>query len=679
MQGMNTDLTYRPDIDGMRTIAILPVLFFHYGYSVFSGGFVGVDVFFVISGFLITSIIASEIAAGSFTVVRFYERRIRRILPALICVIVMVIVLSSVLLSPHDMSRLGAELWHSSIFSTNYLFYKKDGYFDGVSTMRLLLHTWSLSIEEQFYVIMPILMILASRVSAQLLKMAVFSLFLLSLALSIFSVFSFPSSAFYLLPARAWELMCGSLLALGAIPTSSDRRIRESVAIVGVILLATAIFTFTSTTPFPGAAAGLPCFGIAMVIWASSGQAPTLVSRALSLGPMVAIGKISYSLYLWHWPLLVMSKYYLLRELTTSESVVAIALAFALSILTYIYVEQPFRRKRVLSSRRPLFGLAGAVLASIFVFGMFAKETGGFPSRFNDEALHYATFAGSIDPRREKCMNPTPAQIHDEDVCNYGFSQKPHPDFVVWGDSQLGAAMPLFSALADEHGLRGFHLSVEGCPPLLGVWIKNSERGQPYCPDYSEAALDLMIRDSVKAVILVARWPMYAEKFPRIGIDAQANVPMFVLDKETAEPEDGASKSVLKRWIQRTFLRLKENGIRVYVMEPVPEALVDVPNALVANTILKRSTDRLAPSRGFTEERQKWINDRFAEAEAQGLITIVRTHQTFCDEERCAIEADGVPLYRDSNHLSIPGAMQMKTIFTPVFRQIAQLKTAERR
>ena len=663
---------YRADIDGLRAVAVLPVVLFHYGYTTFSGGFIGVDIFFVISGYLITSIITSEIECGTFTIQGFYERRIRRILPALFCVLTVVTTATAWLLTPLDMVRYGAELWHSSIFSTNFLFYKKDGYFDGVSSMRLLLHSWSLSIEEQFYIIMPVFLMWWVRRFRQSLTMILCAALITSLLISIISVRYFPSFAFYLLPARAWELLCGSVLAVGVISPDNRRRVREVAAACGLFLIGIAVFCYSSVTPFPGAAAVLPCLGATLLIWSSTGQAPTTVSRVLSREPFVAIGKISYSLYLWHWPLLVLMKYYLLRDLMETERLIAIGVALLLSTLTYFLVEQPFRRKRALVTRRKLFTTSFALLVVIFALGSAAKATGGFPARLSTEARQYAVMAASMDPRHNACnVSPSLDKVRRGDICEYGAAHQGAPDFAIWGDSHAGAMMPAFQALALDHDLWGLNLSFGSCPPLLGVGvIRTMERGQINCPEYNQAAVDLVVGKGVKAVILVARWPMYTEKFPRVGVEAQANGPLILTDDAESEVDERNNRSVLGRGLDRTLSYLNSRGIRVYVMEPVPEALVDVPSALAMNTLLNRPADRLAPDRAFTQTRQAWIHDRFAAAEAHRQVVLIRTLPLLCAAERCLIEVNGRPLYRDSNHLSVPGALFLKPAFEPLFNEL---------
>src|SRR5271170_3095038 len=300
---------YRPEIDGLRALAILPVLLFHYRVSPFRGGFVGVDVFFVISGYLITQLIEAERREGRFSIARFYERRVRRIFPALFVMLTAATIAAAFILFPVDLVRYANSLLATAGFAANFEFWREAGYFDVAAAEKPLLHLWSIAVEEQFYLVFPALLLLfqSRRVAITL------AIFVLSFAFAVWGVIHAPSAAFYLLPGRAWELMLGALLALHAVPFIERRWIREALAVTGIALIAIAVFGYSKDTPFPGAAALLPCLGAALVIY-SSVPGITSASAVLSLPPLVFVGRISYSLYLWHWPLYVFARYFSFRD-----------------------------------------------------------------------------------------------------------------------------------------------------------------------------------------------------------------------------------------------------------------------------------------------------------------------------------------------------------------------------
>ncbi|MCP4923786.1 MAG: acyltransferase, partial [bacterium] len=346
-------MRYRPEIDGLRALAVLPVLFYHAGIPGFSGGFVGVDVFFVISGYLITSIILKEIEAGTFTLSHFWERRARRILPALFTVIISCFIAGWFFLLPGDYKELGDSALAQSFFVSNVFFWRKVGYFATAAETKPLLHTWSLSVEEQFYIFFPLLLLVFSKFCSRknLLKFVMAGL-VLSLTLCIWiqhSKIAFELSpiwfdnagaAFYLLPTRMWELLIGAALTFSPIALNFNRR--ATFGVFGIFGILTAIVFYNDQTIFPGYTALLPCMGAALILW-SNERKVNIVGRFLSLKPLNFIGKISYSLYLWHWPLLAFPQYWLDRKLSILEACLALTITFFLSILSLKYIEMPFR------------------------------------------------------------------------------------------------------------------------------------------------------------------------------------------------------------------------------------------------------------------------------------------------------------------------------------------------
>ncbi len=343
MSPTSTNYQYRPDIDGLRAIAVGTVVLFHAGICC-SGGYIGVDVFFVISGFLITSLLLKDLDRGTFTFVGFWERRTRRIAPALFVVSAATLVAGWLLLLPVDLINLGRATASQAVFAANVFYWLDSGYFSAASDEKPLLHTWSLAVEEQFYFIAPVLLWalyhvkpLRGRTSLLvLMTLGIVSSFLVS----VYGVARHPVAAFYLLPTRAWELLLGSLVAtLPPIPSPLNRRtVRDFAATTGFASILVPAFLYTKETPFPGVAALAPCLGTALLIWANGrteGTAPTFIARLLSLNPIVFVGLISYSLYLWHWPLLAFATYYSPKLLPFSTRLLAVAAGIVLAILSW--------------------------------------------------------------------------------------------------------------------------------------------------------------------------------------------------------------------------------------------------------------------------------------------------------------------------------------------------------
>ncbi len=379
---MSLPASHRSDIDGLRAVAVLAVIVHHVSARALPGGFIGVDVFFVISGFLITSIVLRDLGAGTFSFATFYERRVRRLLPNLTLLLVFCSCVAWVLLLPADFRNYSSSLFSTSIFTSNMFFWRDSWYFAAPSQTKPLLHTWSLAIEEQYYLLFPAVLWVLHRYVPRRIRAACTIGFLVSLAMSIWAVSNAPAAAFYILPSRAWELLLGSLLVVGVVPTISSRRSLEFVAAAGLIAILAAAFSFDSATPFPGAAALLPCVGTAMVIYAGVAPHTTIVRRLLGWRPLVIVGLMSYSLYLWHWPLLAFVRYYFLSEITPGATTLFVLVSLIVAYLAWRFVERPVRSKALLANRRELAMVSGASAAALLLFAYAGERSDGQPQRF---------------------------------------------------------------------------------------------------------------------------------------------------------------------------------------------------------------------------------------------------------------------------------------------------------
>ena len=374
-------MTYRPHVDGLRAIAVLAVVFFHAGFESFGGGFVGVDVFFVISGFLITKMIVVQ--EHRFSLIRFYERRARRILPALVIVVVFCSVVAYVLFMPKEFAAFGKSVAATALLSSNMLFWSETGYFDAPPELKPLLHTWSVAVEEQFYLLYPLLLILCRRYLGGRWILLLLPACLLSFAASIWMTRRTPEAAFYLAPSRAWEFLLGCLLAVEAIPRLSNRLWREGLSLFGIALIAWSVFTFSQYMLFPGLNALVPCLGAAILI-AVAGDKDTVVGRILASGPLVFIGLISYSLYLWHWPIFVFARYIVMDQLSLQTQIILLLITLPLSYFSWRYVEQPVRRGLYWRGRRLFIGSVVTALTAV-CFGVLVGLSSGMPGRIAPE------------------------------------------------------------------------------------------------------------------------------------------------------------------------------------------------------------------------------------------------------------------------------------------------------
>jgi len=383
-------LRYRPEIDGLRAIAVIPVILFHAGFKTFSGGFVGVDVFFVISGYLITSIIISDLAEGKFSLANFYERRARRILPALLFVMAVCVPFAWLWLMPRDMKDFSQSLVAVSTFSSNLLFYIESDYFDTASELKPLLHTWSLAVEEQYYILFPLFLILTWRLGKRWIIILLALISLLSLSMTQWGALNYPEATFYLLPTRGWEILSGACVAFYLLKRNSISDvlpIKQIISLLGLSMIFYAVFMFDKQTPFPSLFTLVPTVGTILVILFTSKS--TIVFNVLSKSLVVGIGLISYSAYLWHQPIFAFTKYLSISKLSMLEMAVLCVAAFPLAYLSWRYIEVPFRKRQVISTN--VLTISSVTMLMIFIgFGISGHLNNGFIDRsVGIKALHY--------------------------------------------------------------------------------------------------------------------------------------------------------------------------------------------------------------------------------------------------------------------------------------------------
>ncbi len=609
---------YRPDIDGLRAVAVLSVVLYHAGVPFLPGGFVGVDIFFVISGYLITRIIAREIAEDRFSILTFYERRTRRIFPALFAMLAASVVAASIIALPGEFEEFGDSLTAATFFVSNIYFWQTADYFGGPAHLKPLLHTWSLAVEEQFYIVFPLLLLALTRWARGHLIRILFTVTVLSFAASLWAVVAKPSAAFYLLPTRFWELMAGALLALGAVPAIFDRRWANAFAATGLVLIGCAVIFFSSATAFPGAAALLPVLGAALVIHAGTTTQNTIAARLLSVRPMVFVGLVSYSLYLWHWPVLAFSRMARGEMLSPASTALLVAVSFVLAVLSWRFVEMPFRERRVVAARVPLFRAASAVMAAMLAIGVFANATNGWPQRHDGYAP--PAIAGLERMNLATCFlkeDQPAAAWAGADACRHGDASK--PGIFVWGDSFAAHLVP---GLADELGYRfqTVQYTAGGCPPLLGVDIAN----RPHCRDFNDSALDEIARLRPRIVLVSARWELYVPR--RFG------------------PSD----------IRATLDRIAATGARVVAVGSSPTFDFASPYDFVYRS--GRHEARLNPAPPVFDGGMS--------------VQVFDPAQLFCDRHACRLTDETGFLFFDGGHYSVAGSRRVARALQPYLSQV---------
>ena len=511
---------YRPDIDGLRALAVVPVIFFHAGLPLFSGGFVGVSVFFVISGYLMASMIGEGLARGDFSFADFYERRARRIFPALFVVLVFCTIVAVAVVPPRLFRDFGVTLVATVLFASNIAFWwKSANYFDAPTEWNPLLHTWSLAVEEQFYILFPVFLVLIWRFGWRARWGLTALAAAVSLALSIWGTANAPTATFYLLPTRAWELLLGALVALamrprdpdGPVTTTSPWMTRAS-GVLGLALVLVSLFWFDREMAFPGAAALVPTVGAALLIH-SGRDAGSPAARLLGLPPFTFVGRISYSLYLWHWPLFVFAeKYYLAGAPSLLHKTIVIALSCVAAYLSWRWVEQPFRGRRATMGRSALVGVSAGCMAALAIAGAIAHANHGWPSRFPgiasvSDSPQYAAEAQDVQWqqfRSGSCFADDVA-VWSKERCF--LSRHAGVNALLWGDSF--AASYAYGFFRNERS----HLDVleytsPSCPPIAGYQAAS----RPQCTPFNDNVADVIRRYQISTVIMAANWSVYLKR-----------------------------------------------------------------------------------------------------------------------------------------------------------------------
>ena len=634
-------LRYRPDIDGLRAVAVLLVVFDHLGTRV-TGGYIGVDVFFVISGYLISAHILSEINAGRFSVVDFYERRVRRIFPALLVMLLITSILAWKFLLPAETENFAQSLIAALLSVSNFLFWSQAGYFDAPSAFKPLLHTWSLGVEEQFYIFFPLFILLVRRRLPRQLKPAILIAAAVSFLLACLWVFRSPTTAFFWSPLRAWELLIGTLVSQADPPKLRTSLQRNLAATAGLLLIVVPAFLFTARTPFPGLAALPACAGTALLI-AAGETGSSMIGACLSFRPAVFIGLISYSFYLWHWPLIVFwRRGRVLADDAMLDPRAKLILFFAsliVATLSWLLVETPFRKGRFKPARAQLFLLNGVAAAVVLAIGLAMLVTHGLPGRYSPQSVQIMSYL-SYHPAsewREKVCFLTPGSTFEDFQPGTCLADVPgRPQVLLLGDS---LAADLYPGLA-----RVF--------PDLNISQANSADCRPFVTQPGDLRPDY------------ARNCRAMTKFI-YGTYLPANHPKDVLLAASWHDEDLAE-------LGNTIAWLKQHGFDPILFGPVPEYDTPLPRVLA---LALRTSD---PSSVLQQHRKPWslaLDRRMAQlARNEWKVRYISAFEDLCSPQvemaaksgspalesgdGCPVlAAPGVPLQFDIHHLTVDGSI----------------------
>lgn len=642
---------YLPHVDGLRAIAILAVVGYHAWPAALPGGFLGVDVFFVVSGFLITRLVLAEMAAGSFSLADFLARRARRLLPASTAVFVVVGLVCAVVLLPDAFEDFGRSLLMASLMLANVHFYRTAGYFSAPAHEKPLLHTWSLSVEDQFYLTWPLLLLLlAPRAGRGQLVIVALALAAASLVHAEATVGADPDYAFFILLPRAWELLVGCALAIAAPRSAMSRPAADVAVLAGLATILASALLLHAESGVPGLAALPAVTGTAAVILAGLSREST-VARWLELRPLVLVGLVSYSLYLWHWPLLALATYALARAPSAVEAGGIVALSLGLAWLSWRFVERPFRRHgeaaRRTSTRALLAGLG--VMAVLAVTGGLVRILDGLPGRFGGPVGAMFTDMSAGNPLRIPCDGHERI-VGTDATCNLGRRKAADEsyDLAVIGDSNADHFVPMVAEWAEGAGLAGRQVTQSRCAPLIGATRPDwSSARNATCAAFHRGIVRFVeANPRLSLVVLAGKWTDNDRVLGDNGIAAAG----------FAGPD--AAPVSLEAALRRTVAYLRRKRIRVVLVGEIPRFEVLPVSCVVAALENGTDTDACGRSRAEAARDASASDPLLARVAATDAgVTVVQPVDVMCDALRCPPMKDGVFLYRDPGHLSAAGSV----------------------
>ncbi|MFT4074714.1 MAG: acyltransferase family protein [Asticcacaulis sp.] len=604
----------RADIQGMRAIAVLAVLAFHASHALLPGGFAGVDVFFVLSGYLITQVLLRPMEEKRFSIRDFYRRRIRRLYPALFTVLAFTLVMGLAFFPPTLLKELVKSQFFTTLFLSNLAFARETGYFDLQAELKPLLHTWSLGVEEQFYLLFPPILYVLHRWAKRLLWPVLGLLALWSLWFSQTRLAAHPEVAFYFPTSRAFELL------IGALCVGIDRHVslpvlaQRILGIIGLVAIALGFVLINADSPFPGLLALLPCLGAAALLVSPQGWA----NRWLAVRPLVRVGDISYSLYLWHWPLLVFARF--VFPDASWAIVGALVLSVGMAWLSWRYIETPFLKEQPQTRPIPIWAFGGSLMAASIAVCLCVYYADGLPQRFSPTERTYLAATDDYNHDRNRCHMRSDRPLAYADLCVYGAKDVP-ASYAVWGDSH-GAE--LAKALGERLSAQGASLksiTMSGCRASL-------PGSKPVCRQHN---IDTMA-----------------------AVKADANMRTVILVGNLHD-DDTITRDTIKG-MEQSALELQQAGKQVVIIFPIPTFEFDPPSDLALKARSGHAPETVGTSRALYESRRKYILDEFERFTQANNIIAVRPATIFCDTI-CHVYRPGKGvLYFNAGHLSLTGA-----------------------
>jgi peptidoglycan/LPS O-acetylase OafA/YrhL len=661
MPHLSSPVPYREDINGLRAWAVIAVLLFHFKIPGLDAGFMGVDIFFVISGFLMTAIIVKGLENQNFSIFKFYMTRARRILPVLMVLILVLLTLGWFWLTSSDYKSLGQQSTSALLFMSNYLYFDQAGYFDRSSHEKWLLHTWSLAVEAQFYLLYPLVLVTLWKIRPRLqtLFIGLGLIFIGTLGLSISAAHWNPTAAFYLLPTRAWELAVGGLAFLIGREWLALQRFSKPLLWSGFGLWLLAIAVLDNTYAWPSGWALLPVLGTVLIILANQGQAKITVNPVAQW-----LGDRSYSLYLWHWPLVV-ALYFGGLQNDAVWIAGAIALSMLFAHLSYQFVEVPTRSYLSASGlKKEVFAIAIAFLAVFSVSTIVHNYT--FNNRLAPQVEAIANEANNKYPLASQCIAVSDKTGKTVD-CYYNHYKL---GAIAVGDSHNYALFTGLGAAAEKFHLNALHWARSNCPTLIGAKFA---RGNPGCLEFNEDAFSRLKEFSPEIpVILISRLTKALIRGNEDPIEDQGR-PFIYFDKVFKDGFDPKFQNQFRSSIVQTACMLAEQR-PVYLVRPIPEMGKDVPLTLSRNILFGRGNDDIKIALNEYHQRHKLVWEAQDQAAKECGVKILNPLPYLCDDQYCYGSKNGQPLYFDDDHLSEYGNKFLEPMFEQVFHDQAVTK-----
>ncbi len=647
---MNHNLNYRPEIDGLRAVAVLLVILHHLGLSALSGGYIGVDVFFVISGFLITKIISKEIQDGTFSLGNFYKRRVIRLAPAYFLVLTTTTLVSMAIMLPAELLAYFKSVVYSTLFSANFFMWQEVGGYFGVLADKVpLLHLWSLAVEEQFYIFWPLALFgLYKLIKPKYIWLIIAVSVLGGLYISEYGVTHYRAAAYYLMPTRAFELLIGALIAV--MPRIQlNRSAANGATLLGLLMIMVPAFKYSTKSDFPGVNALAPCLGTGLII-AFSHHQTNWVGRALATAPMNFIGRISYPAYLWHWPLIVFLKIYLI-EIDVYVAIGVVVTTLLLSMMTYWYIESPAKMAQGLSLAK--VSSLGFVLpaAAFLTFSMFADASKGWPQRFDDSMnLKSEAILSYSQKIRGRCNEGNVKTPLSQDECILGLN-KPGVDILLIGDSHANHYSGMIDVMAKDAGLRAYDITQSQTiylPEARRFYIQDGKEIEHLNFYIRNKTLQQEIKDGKYKYVVLGGSFFTSLKGAEYSLDGD---------------DHRNGKTVFMTQLDLAIQEIMQSGAIPYVIKGNPTYSFQIQDCTLNNKRFNLSNVCDMSLTEYTKQFNEWDEYLIKLTNKYPSIKVIDPALIICDSLKCHSEIMDTPLYRDAGHLNDFGSRLIGSIY----------------